>query len=373
MRKNIYKLVDLYRHNKILAVFSVLFLILVVLNPGYAAHIPQYVDWDTIVLLAGMLVITETFKASGFFSLIASVFVTRIRTERTLALFLIMVTALLSMFLTNDITLFIIVPFTLAIRQIIANDTVKLVIFEAMAVNAGSMLSPVGNPQNMFLWNLSSIGFFDFVEMMLLPFLISLSVLMIFAFFVFSGKNIVVNKSLEAYRTFDLKLFATALLLITVFLLTNEYGIHFTGLLIVLVTMFLFYPFVLKISDWTIIVLIIIMFIDFKLLGDIDSVRKYASSLFNGKASTYWSSLMLSQVVSNVPAAIFASGFSSFTKYIAYGVNVGGNGIVIGSLANIIALRLEGSREVWGVFHKYSIPYLLIVSVLVWFSVFVMW
>ncbi len=372
MRKNIYKLVDLYRHNRILAVFSALLLVLVILNPGYAEHIPDYVDWDTIVLLTGMLVITETFKASGFFSAIASAFVTRIRTERMLAFFLITVTAVLSMFLTNDITLFIIVPFTLAIRQIISNDTVKLVIFEAMAVNAGSMLSPVGNPQNMFLWNLSGTGFFDFMKMMFLPFLLSFGVLMIFVFFVFPARNIVVNTSSGEYRPFDIKLFVIALLMITVFLFANEYGIHFTGLLIVLITVFLFYPFVLKSSDWTIIVLIIIMFIDFRLLGDIELVRRYAPSLFSGEQNTYWSSLVLSQIVSNVPAAIFASGFSSFTKYIAYGVNVGGNGIVIGSLANIIALRLEGSKEVWKLFHKYSIVYLLIVSVLVWLAEFIL-
>jgi len=77
-------------------------------------------------------------------------------------------------------------------------------------------------------------------------------------------------------------------------------------------------------------------------------------------SGNFFSSVLFSQVMSNVPASIFMSKFSSHWLAIAYGVNVGGNGLVLASLANIIALRFVTDKQIWLSFHKYSIPYLLI-------------
>ena len=86
-----------------------------------------------------------------------------------------------------------------------------------------------------------------------------------------------------------------------------------------------------------------------------------------GTGSVFVYSLLISQIISNVPAAVFLSKFSSNWLAIAYGVNVGGNGIVIASLANLIALRMVGDKKIWSRFHRYSLVYLSISACLIYF------
>jgi len=127
----------------------------------------RLVDWKTMGALTGLLVLSRGLEDSGYLARAGSSLLARIHGERTLAAMLVLFSAALAAVVTNDVALFIVVPLTLSLRTVAALPVGRLVIFEALAVNAGSTLSPVGNPQNLFLWQSSPLGFLDFTWMML--------------------------------------------------------------------------------------------------------------------------------------------------------------------------------------------------------------
>lgn len=123
---------------------------------------PAAIDWRTIITLSGLMMLTKGVELSGYFDVLGRKMVRRFATERKLALFMVFSAALLSTFLTNDVALFIVVPLTLTLRKLCEIPVTRLIIFEALAVNAGSLLTPIGNPQNILLWGRSGLSFTAF-------------------------------------------------------------------------------------------------------------------------------------------------------------------------------------------------------------------
>ncbi|MCE5299963.1 MAG: citrate transporter [Spirochaetia bacterium] len=353
------------REETILFILIVLFIALTAGVPGHIHEYHKFIDWKTIVTLLALITVSTGLKESGYLNRFASHVLTRIKNERSLALFLTGLSAGLSMVLTNDITLFIVVPITAAIGKMIKNDIDKLVIFEAIAVNAGSTLTAIGNPQNIFLWHKWGIQFFSFSAKMFLTVAMLLLVLWLFVIIVFRpvclhfGENTVGTAVHKKPGVISLGL-------MILFLLALQFEMGYLMLPVIIAVYFFYDRKVLKDVDWLLIVTFILMFIDFALMSRAKPVQEliFAVDLSN-PLYTYLLSLGLSQIMSNVPASIFISGFSHNWQVIAIGVNIAGNGIIIGSLANIIALRLLKSKDklIWLKFHKYSLPYFIITAI----------
>ena len=323
---------------------------------------PAYVDWNTIVTLAGLLLITTAIKESGFFTWLAHRISKRIHDERRLALFLIFASALLAMFLTNDIALFILVPLTLSLQKIAGGDYVKLIVFEAIAVNAGSALTAVGNPQNIYLWHKWGISFPIFSKEMIPLGLIMGFWLFAGAWWIFPTRPIrPVNQQILRVNQ---KLFWLSSVLFVLFVLSVELKIddYFLGVL------FLMYFFahkkVIWKADWGLILLFVIIFMDVHLLYRLEIVNRFMESLplENGRV-LFVSGALLSQIMSNVPATLLLANYSSQFKLIAYAVNVGGNGVLIASFANLIALHFVENSRKYRYFHQYSLSYFLATGV----------
>ncbi|NOY77162.1 MAG: hypothetical protein GXO76_04765 [Calditrichaeota bacterium] len=326
---------------------------------------PAYVDWNTIVTLAGLLLITTAIKESGFFTWTACRISKRIRDERQLALFLIFASAVLSMFLTNDIALFILVPLTLSLQKISGGDYVKIIVFEAIAVNAGSALTAVGNPQNIYLWHQWGISFPIFTKEML-PFGLILGLwLYLGARWVFPPRPIrpVNQQTLRVNRS----LFWMSAGLFVVFILSVELGVDIYFLALLFLLYFLIEKKILIKADWGLILLFVIIFMDVHLLYRLPIVNHFMQSLpLQNPKVLFVTGALLSQVISNVPATILLVNYSSHFKWIAYAVNVGGNGVLIASFANLIALRFVQNRRKYGYFHRYSLLYFLVTGVTVY-------
>ena len=119
--------------------------------------------------------------------------------------------------------------------------------------------------------------------------------------------------------------------------------------------------------DWALILVFILMFIDLRLIAQHAAVRSLIEQV--GLADSrrlYFAGIAASQVISNVPAAILLTEYYTDWRLIAYAVNVGGFGFVLGSLANIIALRMARDRKAWLTFHAFSMPFLLVAGGLVY-------
>ncbi len=353
-------------NNLVFLPFLGLLALFMIVWPEKVKDYPQFVDWATLRNLTGLLLVVTAIKESAFIGRFSRSFLTQTGTERGLAFVLVLLSALLSMVLTNDIALFITIPLTLGFAEIIENDLKKLIIFQAMAVNAGSALTPVGNPQNLFLWHQWGISFLGFTAKMFPLFVLLMVVLLLFVWISFPAKKLTFfNEPPKVY--IDIRLFALSFVLLVTFIISIEWGKALYALAGVVAVYLLFYRKVFLKTDWALLLLFAVMFIDFHLLSRVPFVTQFVTH-FDIKAASgsFVSGMLYSQVMSNVPAAIFLSKFSTQWQAIAYGVNVGGNGLVMASLANIIALRFVKRRGVWIDFHKYSILYLAVTSVLVY-------
>ncbi len=355
----------------IVVVFLTLLVLLTAFFPVNLSEFPAMVDWDTIRLLTGLLILATGIKESGYFDIISRNMLKKIGNERTLAVFLIFFSVILSTFLTNDIALFIVVPITLSLRNLIKIDISKLIIFEAIAVNAGSALSPIGNPQNIFLWQKWGVTFMNFIIEMIPPVIIFLTSLLLFIYVIFPARKIRYSENHDMKPAMNKTLLWISATMMIVFLLSVEVQRETEILLLIVFAYLILYRKVLKKTDWLLLFLFILVFIDFHIISTLPAVSRAVSILKPDNAGdVFLFSGIVSQFISNVPASVFVSKFSSEWQAIAYGVNTGGNGLVIGSLANIIALRMYGTGKIWIDFHKYSIPFFLLTASAVYFLMY---
>ncbi len=340
-------------------------LVFALLNPKNLSL--RYVDWDTIVSLAGLIVVTTGIKESGLLQKLSRGLVKRARTERSIAILLVAVSAALSTLLTNDVTLLIVVPLTISIGEIVKSRVEKLVIFETLAVNVGSALTPVGNPQNLFLWHRWGVSFLQFCVEMFPAVFVCFVLLVFFVFASFSRRELDFEEG--AGRDVNGTLALVSVVLACIYIAALELKLELIAFIFVLVVFLLVNREVLKKADWLLLLIFVLMFVDVGYVAKLECVRRFVESLNLNRSNVFLVSALLSQVMSNVPAAMFMSHFSSSWKAICYGVNVGGNGFIVASLANIISVRYVGSRMLVD-FHRYSIVYFLLSLAVVYFLFF---
>lgn len=359
---------DFVREQAVVLIALGVLILLMILYPGQIRNYPRYIDWRTILSLTGLMIITVGMKESRVYRRLSMRIIKKIKTERQLALFFVSFSALLSTFLTNDITLFIVVPLTICTLRDMKNDLSKLVIFEAMAVNVGSTLTPIGNPQNLFLWHSWHIPFFVFIFKMTPLFILTMTLLLVQTIFTFPGRQIHYNENSFSPGPPDYKLFYYSVALLIVFLMAISYDWIIEGLVLVVIFYLWTRQQVLAKTDWMLLLFFVIIFIDLRVISRIPEISSLINNINLGSGkNTFLFSSLISQVISNVPASIFVHHFSHDLRAIAYGVNIGGNGLIIGSLANFIALRLSSDSKIIWKFHLFSIPFFIVSCSLVYF------
>lgn len=332
--------------------------------PDRLASFPALVDWPTIGALTGLLALTKGLELSGAMGWLGHRLIGAMGSERAAALCLVLASALLSTVLTNDVALFIVVPLTLGVCRLTGMPATRLIVFEALAVNAGSALTPIGNPQNLFIWQLSHVPFGRFVLHMLPLVALTMLVLLALTACAFGKRAIAVGDDTPR-APIDRRLLVVSLALYVPFLVATD--LHHGGwaLLVVLTTLALLRPRLLARLDWGLLLVFVLMFIDLRLLAGLEAVRHAVLGLGLDQARhLYLAGIAASQLVSNVPAAIALAEYSRDWRVLAYAVNIGGFGFMVGSLANLIALRMSGDSRAWLIFHLYALPFLGVAGVI---------
>ncbi len=346
-------------------------IVLTLIAPDNISSYPSLVDWPTIAALTGLLILTKGLEVSGSLYRLGLYLTTLMATERATALCFVMAAAMLSTLLTNDVALFVVVPLTLGVCRLNGMSAPKLIIFEALAVNAGSALTPVGNPQNLFLWQLSGVSFGQFVLHMLPLVLLLVAATIALTIFIFPNKAVADNQDKSTVQAFDPHLFIASIALYIPFLIATDLHQTVWAIATLMLIFLLLHPKVLTQVDWGLLLVFVLMFIDLRLFVSLDVVHHLMSRLdLNITRHLYWASIVASQVISNVPAAIALAEYSKDWCVLAYGVNIGGFGFMVGSLANLIALRMAGDRKAWLVFHYYSVPILCFAMVAAYLLIF---
>ena len=333
-------------------------------HPAGVRDYPLLVNWPTIETLAGLLLLTSGIEASGFLHKLARRLTQRLHDERSLALFLVAASACLAAVLTNDIALFIVVPLTLTLADYATLPLKRLITFEALAVNVGSMLTPIGNPQNIFLWQSSGAHFLEFMAAMLVPTLIVTVCLLGFTLWAFRSRPVSLRADDESITVRWRMLTVSALLFIP-FIVSADWRHADIALLVLMAVFLVWFRPVLHRLDWPLLLVFVLMFVDLRLLAALPAVADLLTKFdLKHPPSLYLAGALLSQFISNVPTTILLSGYSSDWRSLAWGVDMGGFGLVVGSLANLIALRLAGQKGGFLVFHAWAAPFLLVAGTL---------
>lgn len=320
---------------------------------------PVAIDWHTIITLSGLMLLTKGVELSGYFDVLGRKMVRRFATERRLAMFMVLAAALLSTFLTNDVALFIVVPLTITLKRLCEIPVNRLIIFEALAVNAGSLLTAIGNPQNILIWGRSGLSFAGFIAQMAPLAGAMMLTLLLLCWCCFPGKALQYHTGVQTPE-WKPRLVWSCLGLYIVFLTALEFKQELWGLVIVAAGFALLARRVVLSVDWTLLLVFMAMFIDVHLLTQLPALQGVLGNVSHLSEPGLWlTAIGLSQVISNVPSTILLLNYVPPSLLLVWAVNVGGFGLLPGSLANLIALRMANDRRIWWRFHLYSIPMLL--------------
>jgi len=336
---------------------STLWVVLCWLEPQSLSEMADRVHWTTLVVLTGLMLLSRALELSGYLTLWGRQLLALLRGERRLAVGLILFSGLLSAIVTNDVALFIVVPLTLSLAGMATLPIERLIVFEALAVNAGSSLSPIGNPQNLYLWQLSGIRFGDFLWVML-PLGVGLMLLLLLFVPLAFPKASIHLEAVSAMTAERRKApLWEALIGYPLFLVAVDMGWVLSALAGVLLSMLWVARRAVFSIDWLLLIVFVLMFVNLSVIGELSVVQQFIHSMRQWPGGDVSAGVLLSQVVSNVPATLLLAQQSEWQP-LAWGVSVGGFGLAVGSMANLIALRLARQPGIWKEFHCWSLPML---------------
>ena len=298
----------------------------------------SYFDLRTLALLYCLMTVVAGLSRAGLFSRLAGTLCARAGSVRRLGLVLVLLSFFSSMLITNDVALLTFVPFAAAVLTLAhrPGDLSRVVVLQTVAANLGSMLTPVGNPQNLYLYSRYAFTFGGFLAVTLPVWCVSL-VLCSAACLLLPGAGLVqggTGERVEVNRSVWLHAGLFVLCLLTVLRLL-PWPVMLAG--VILTLLFADRRLLLK-ADFLLLLTFAAFFVFSGNLARIPAVSGLLRRLLAGRE--YAVSLLASQVISNVPAALLLSGFTEAGKELVLGVDIGGLGTPIASLASLIGLKL---------------------------------
>lgn len=283
----------------------------------------NYINWNTIILLLVIMLIVEVLKNLAVFEVVVRKLLSNIVNTRELLFILVFICFLSSIFITNDVSLIIFVPFSImALKKVNRSDLIVVVVcLQTIAANVGCMVLPTGSPHNIVLYTVSNISFESFF-FLLLPYVI-----------------------------------ISCIFLVVVLLFVPNDDIFLPRMDMVHVDRSHFLKKVFLGVDYYLLLTFIALFV---LIGNLENMP-FLNSLFKQVivGNEVLCGIFVSQVISNVPAAMLLTGFSSNIRAIAVGINIGGFGTLIASMANLISYDIL-IRE----YPEFKVRYLIVFTVL---------
>ncbi len=310
-----------------------------------SAEYLEYIDFRTLGLLFCLMAVMAGLGALGVFRSLAQKMLKGVKSVRSLTLVLSLLCFFSAMVITNDVALITFVPFTVEALRLSGKKEklIPIVVLETVAANLGSMLTPVGNPQNLYLFSAFEMSMVDFVSAVL-PYTV-LSLVLVIAFALFSGKERIQSSAkneksnIPALKTaVYIALFLLALL--TVFKVV-PCGITVAATAVAVLAFDR--KTVLKV-DYSLLLTFIFLFIFIGNLGNIAPVSEFLKRIVVGNEVI--AGVAASQVFSNVPAALLLSGFTDNARALLVGVNLGGLGTLIASMASLISFKLAVKENI---------------------------
>ncbi len=315
-----------------------------VLTSVYTSQLPTYSlgEMEVLFILFALFVAVQGLQQSGIIARLSQ----RIERGGLLPLKLVVATFFLSMFVTNDVALIVIVPLTLALDF---KHKDILVILEALAANAGSALTPFGNPQNLYIYWFYDLTPLQFIASMA-PFSLVFLGLLIVATFAIRAESTEFNRA--STRQVERSAYVHGVLLVAVLLSVLRVLPVWTGLLVMFYAL-LFDRRALRV-DYALLISLFFFF------GLAENIKTILATEIEHSEHIFLFSALASQVMSNVPAALLFTKFTTQWNALLWGTNAGGFGSLFGSIANLIAYKLYVAHDNTDDAVRFTIRFLVI-------------
>lgn len=336
------KTVEFIKGNAVLVAALAAALISMIFVPPSAAYL-EYIDFSVIILLFCLMAAVAGLRSLGVFDALSSALLAKTCSTRVIAFILMNLCFFLSMLVTNDVALITFVPLTLGLYagSGMTQQLIMTIVLETAAANLGSMITPIGNPQNLFVfkhYNMSGGEFISAVWLLgIIGYaLLSLSVLLVKRGEVGSSQK---RGAFKAKPRFFLYTIVFLLCVLSVAGLVSEYICLAAAVGVVLIADYKLFSKV----DYSLLLTFVCFFVFVGNIGSIDAVRQLAAQLLEGRELVV--SALLSQIISNVPAVAMLSGFTENGVQLLRGVNIGGLGTPVASLASLISYRFYAASN----------------------------
>ena len=341
------------------ALFSMLF---ITPDAAYAG----YVDWNVLMLLFALMAVVAGLKKCGLMNRLSAALLKTAGTTRKLCLALSLACFFSAMLVTNDVALITFVPLTTALLAAKPGALILTVSLETIAANLGSMATPIGNPQNLYLYAHYEMPISQFFGA-ILPLTLASLVLVVLAAYVVKPEAVTLPEQQENTISSP-----------ALWLHAAQFGICLLSVLnvlpkwacfaVVLVSTFVYDRTLLKQVDYALLATFMCFFVFVGNLGRIPAVSQLLGGMLAGRELEM--GILCSQVISNVPAALMLSGFTEDACQLMRGVDLGGLGTLVASLASLISFKLymktPGAKPAryMGVFTLMNIAFLAVLYAL---------
>lgn len=306
----------------------------------------NYIDWDTLALLLALMIVMAGFKALGFFSKLGQLLLSKVKSQRAIEAVLVMACFFSSMIITNDVALITFVPFAIETLNMagMKDKLLSVVVLQTIAANLGSMVTPIGNPQNIYLYFQSGFSALEFLSITLPYAVVSFGLLM---FFIHAKKDKPLNLSIEnddkkeaamlqdstSKKKF---LFYSLMFLLCLLSLTRLFSVCIVAVLVVALTLILDKK-ILADVDYSLLLTFVNFFIFVGNMQHIPMLSEAIIKMLSG--NELLATIGISQIISNVPAVLLLTGFTKSWKLLIVGSNLGGLGTMIASMASLISYK----------------------------------
>jgi Na+/H+ antiporter NhaD/arsenite permease-like protein len=296
-----------------------------------------YFDFKTLTCLLCVLSVVCAFRNIFFFEIIAKIIVSRFRNLRSAIIALVYITFIASMLIANDMALLTFLPLGFFVLKSTNKSQYMAFTFimQSIAANLGGMLTPFGNPQNLYLYSYFNIGNIEFLKIMFIPFIISILLITVCCLFVKPEALVIKDeeeRKLSVWRT----IIYTFLFIFSIIIIFRFIPYYY-GLIIIPLAILILDKKALMAVDYPLLFTFAAFFVFSGNMARIDFFREFFSSIV--QKYTLIAGTVSCQLISNVPSAILLSKFTTNYPQLLVAVNIGGVGTLISSLASLITFR----------------------------------
>ena len=312
----------------------------------------NYIGYETLALLFTLMAITAGLRAIGLFEKVGFSMLKKLNEVRLLGLVCVLLCFISSMFVTNDVALITFVPFAIEVFNMADKKRYLIMVITLMtiAANLGSMITPIGNPHNLYLYELTGMPIGEFFILML-PYTVFSLAILVAGIYVFvkkdkSGKGIKVSDDNNKEFKLGIKgIIYLGLFALAVLGVLNIVPVWLVLLITIIIILIMDIKTLLKV-DYGLLLTFVFLFIFIGNIKRVDVVVTTLDKIVDGHE--FILSALLSQILSDVPVALLLSAMSDTyegLKGIIIGTNIGAVGTLIASMASLISFKLYSNTE----------------------------